>query len=162
MDQRRGDALGALGHGVDWLTCGCDNLGCTAAGLQPSTVIVHVITHQDSLSDDTPTQLDGKEEPAANGKPLHPDGTITWTSPRGQTYSTHPGSRILFPDLCRPTAPVVRSDIPETATPGRALAMPRRRQTRVHNRAQAINDERRHNRTIVEAEAAERNRPPPF
>ena len=34
-----------------------------------------------------------------------PDGTVVWTSPHGQTYTTHPGSRILFPTLCRPTAP---------------------------------------------------------
>ena len=27
----------------------------------------------------------------------HPDGTITWTSPSGRTYTTYPGSRILFP-----------------------------------------------------------------
>jgi hypothetical protein len=292
MDQRRGDALGALGHGADRLTCGCGNPDCPAVGMQPSTVIVHVITHQESLSDDTPTQLDGKEEPGPNGKPLremtitealtdprpppsgpantppaavlgggmlpapllaakiaatakivpivhpgdalperryiptavlamfvrcrdmtcrfpgcdepaqhcdidhtiayptgptqasnlkclcrkhhllktfcgwqdrqHPDGTVIWTSPHGQTYTTHPGSRILFPDLCRPTAPVVHSDRPDTATPGRALAMPRRKQTRVNNRAQAINDERRHNAPFAVERMAERNKPPPF
>ena len=37
-----------------------------------------------------------------------PDGTVEWTSPHGQTYTTHPGSRILFPTLCKPTAPVGR------------------------------------------------------
>ena len=31
-----------------------------------------------------------------------PDGTITWTSPNGQTYVTRPGSRLLFPALCLP------------------------------------------------------------
>ena len=34
-----------------------------------------------------------------------PDGTVVWTSPHGQTYTTHPGSRLLFPPLCKPTAP---------------------------------------------------------
>jgi Domain of unknown function (DUF222) len=290
-DQRRADALGALAHGADRLPCACDDPDCHAAGTQPSTVVVHVITDEESLSDDTPVRLEGQEPPHPVSKPLlemtlrealtpapvtpiiaatapaallgggmlpapllaakiagtakivpivhpggapperryvptaalawfvrcrdmtcrfpgcdepaqhcdidhtiaypagptqasnlkclcrkhhllktfwgwqdrqHPDGTVTWTAPHGQTYSTHPGSRILFPDLCRPTAPVVHSDIPATATPGRALAMPRRKQTRVHNRAEAINSERRHNQPLVEAEAAERNRPPPF
>ena len=35
-----------------------------------------------------------------------PDGTIIWTAPSGQTYTTYPGSRLLFPTLCKPTAPV--------------------------------------------------------
>jgi hypothetical protein len=91
-----------------------------------------------------------------------PDGTVDWTSPDGQTYTTHPGSRLLFPTLCRPTAPAVVNDIPDTATPGRALAMPRRTKTRAQNRAQAIDDERRHNQAAMEAEAAQRNKPPPF
>ena len=82
----------------------------------------------------------------------HPDGTVIWTSPQSQTYTTHPGSRILFPTLCRPTAPVVVSDIPRIAPPGRALVMPRRTNTRAENRARAITDERRHNETLTEAE----------
>src|SRR5258708_3873496 len=35
-----------------------------------------------------------------------PDGTIIWTAPGPQTHTTHPGSRLLFPTLCKPTAPV--------------------------------------------------------
>lgn len=27
----------------------------------------------------------------------YPDATIVWTSPSGQTYTTRPGSRLLFP-----------------------------------------------------------------
>ena len=290
-DQRRADALGALAHGADRLACACDDPDCDAAGTQPSTVVVHVITHEESLSDDTPVRWEGQEPPHPVTKPLlemtlrealtpapvtpiiaatapaallgggmlpapllaakiagtakivpirhpgdapperryipsavlawfvrcrdmtcrfpgcdepaqhsdidhtiaypagptqasnlkclcrkhhllktfggwhdrqHPDGTVEWTSPHGQTYTTHPGSRLLFPALCKPTAPVVHGDGPDTATPGRALAMPRRKQTRVHNRAQAINDERRHNQTLVDVESEERNRPPPF
>jgi hypothetical protein len=33
-----------------------------------------------------------------------PDGTIIWTTPSGATYTTHPGSRHLYPQLCEPTA----------------------------------------------------------
>ena len=92
-----------------------------------------------------------------------PDGTVEWTSPHGQTYTTHPGSRILFPTLCKPTAPVVVREMPDTATPtNRGLMMPRRKQTRAQNRAAAINDERRHNQPWAAQRIAERNKPPPF
>ncbi|MGZ5398334.1 MAG: hypothetical protein ACXWEI_23640, partial [Mycobacterium sp.] len=45
-----------------------------------------------------------------------------------------------------------------TDTTNRSLKMPRR----THTRTTAINDERRHNQTLIEtqAEAAERNKPP--
>ncbi|HEX9834470.1 MAG TPA: DUF222 domain-containing protein [Mycobacterium sp.] len=288
LEQRRADALGALGHGADRLVCGCGTPDCAAAGTQPSAVIVHVITGEDSLTDDTPAQLDGKEppgptaaqlrdmtitdaltdpEPPPTGpaatppaallgagmlpapllaakiagtativpivhpgntaperrhipsavlawfircrdmtcrfpgcdEPAHhcdidhtiaypggptqasnlknlcrkhhllktfggwhdtqwPDGTVVWRSPDGQSYTTHPGSRLLFPSLCRPTAPVVVSDIPDTPAPGRALAMPRRTNTRAQNRAAAIDAERRANQTAIHTEAAERVR----
>ena len=26
-----------------------------------------------------------------------PDGTLIWTAPSGATFTTHPGSRLLFP-----------------------------------------------------------------
>ncbi len=89
----------------------------------------------------------------------HPDGTVEWTSPQGQTYTTHPGARVLFPTLCRPTAPVANIAAP-TPDPDRTLAMPRRTQTRKHNRTQAITDERAHNQAAIKAEAKEhlRNR----
>jgi hypothetical protein len=88
-----------------------------------------------------------------------PDGTVIWTCPQGQTYTTHPGSRLLFPTLCRPTAPIRgdRSTVPTTDAAARTLAMPRRTTTRAQNRTQAINDERRHNQTLIQAEADERN-----
>ncbi|OPX05163.1 HNH endonuclease signature motif containing protein, partial [Mycobacterium sp. AT1] len=35
------------------------------------------------------------------------DGTIIWTSPAGDRYVTHPGSAIVSPWLCAPTAPIV-------------------------------------------------------
>jgi hypothetical protein len=288
IEQRRADALGALGHGADRLVCTCGNSACEAAGVQPSAVVVHVITGEESLTDDTPVGLDGQQPPgptaaqlremtitealtdrrppptgpaasppaaimgggmlpapllaakiagtakivpivwpgdappqpryiptavlacfircrdmtcrfpgcdepaqhcdidhtiaypagptqASNLKCLcrkhhllktfwgwrdqqYPDGTVVWRSPDGQTYTTHPGSRLLFPTLCRPTAPLAIEPIPDTATPGRALAMPRRTTTRAQTRAQAINDERRHNQTVIDTEAAERAR----
>ncbi|ORV21557.1 hypothetical protein AWB99_26345, partial [Mycolicibacterium confluentis] len=34
----------------------------------------------------------------------HPDGTIVWTAPTGHTYTTHPGSRIVFPHWDTTTA----------------------------------------------------------
>ena len=85
-----------------------------------------------------------------------PDGTVVWTSPSGQTYTTRPGSRILFPSLCRPTAAIAPTTV--TTEPSRGLAMPRRKKTRAHNRQHAITAERRLNDEYV----IERNKPPPF
>ena len=93
-------------------------------------------------------------------------GTVVWTSPQGQTYTTHPGSRLLFPRLCRPTAAVITRDIPGDAqgseTTSRGLMMPRRKQTRTQQRAKAIADQRRRNEPFAAERIAERNKPPPF
>ena len=77
-----------------------------------------------------------------------PDSTVIWTSPQRQTYTTHAGSRILFPSPCKPTAPVtvVHSAAPHPDSAARGLAMPRRTTTRAQNRTQAINEERARNR----------------
>ena len=93
-----------------------------------------------------------------------PDGTITWTSPRGQTYTTHPGSRLLFPSLCKPTAAVAAVEVSTDAlnAEARALKMPRRKRTRAENRARAIADERQRNAACIAERMAERNKPPPF
>jgi hypothetical protein len=85
-----------------------------------------------------------------------PDGTIIWTSPHGQTYTTKPGSKLLFPSLCLPTAPVtVTREAAERAraqhNPG--LTMPRRQRTRAQDRAQRITDDRRLNQSEAEEEA---------
>ncbi|WP_207569321.1 HNH endonuclease signature motif containing protein, partial [Mycolicibacterium moriokaense] len=285
LDQRRSAALGALGHGADRLACGCGDPGCAAAERQPSAVVVHVIASEDSLTDDTPAQLDGTVElppadkplremtiaealdrmpapppaPAASApamllggamlpapllaakvagtaklvwvrhpgnaaaepryipsavlatfvrcrdmtcrfpgcdEPAHhcdidhtlaypggptqasnlkclcrkhhllktfwgwhdeqlPDGTVTWTSPQGQTYTTHPGSRLWFPSLCRPTAPLTTTnpDAPATSEAARRLAMPRRSATRAQNRAKTIDTQRAHNHAAIQAQA---------
>ncbi|KUI25220.1 hypothetical protein AU196_08110, partial [Mycobacterium sp. IS-1742] len=65
-----------------------------------------------------------------------PDGTIVWTSPTGQTYTTRPGSALLFPTLAAPTAPAPVHEAKEGAPrTDRALKMPRRRRTRAQDRA---------------------------
>ena len=76
-----------------------------------------------------------------------PDGTIVWTSPHGRTYVTEPGSKLLFPSLCLPTAPVRITDEARTKAPQHnpGLTMPRRQRTRARGRAQRITDERRLN-----------------
>jgi hypothetical protein len=76
-----------------------------------------------------------------------PDATMIWTSPSGQTYTTHPGSRLLFPSLCRPTAPVAKVDVPAPAV-NRGMMMPRRKSTREQDRAKRIDAERARNQEL--------------
>ena len=84
---------------------------------------------------------------------------MIWTSPTGHTYTTHPGSALLFPTLCAPTGTL---SLPETDTPvvtgDRGVMMPKRRRTRAQNLAARIDAERKLN----DAHIAERNKPPPF
>ncbi|KAA0098372.1 HNH endonuclease [Mycolicibacterium sp. P1-5] len=86
----------------------------------------------------------------------HPDGTITWTTPTGRTYTTRPGSHLLMPTWNTTTAtlPPPHGQPPPTI----GIMMPTRRTTRTTQRAQRITTERKLNDTHV----AERNRPPPF
>ncbi len=86
-----------------------------------------------------------------------PDGTVIWTAPSGQTYTTRPGSALLFPTLCTPTAEAPRRPV-ETKDTNRGLKMPKRRRTRAQDRASRIQAERKLNDDLV----AERNKPPPF
>ena len=87
-----------------------------------------------------------------------PDGTVIWTAPSGQTYTTYPGSRLLFPMLCKPTAPVHAPANAASVEPNRGLKMPRRKTTRAHDRAKRVDEQRKLNDEYV----AERNKPPPF
>ncbi len=87
-----------------------------------------------------------------------PDGTVVWTSPSGQTYTTCPGGRLLYPSLCLPTG-----ELPTAPTVGRpagdrGIMMPKRRRTREQERAYRIDAER----ALNAAHVAERNNPPPF
>jgi hypothetical protein len=94
-----------------------------------------------------------------------PDGTVVWTDPHGQTHTTRPGSYGLFPRLCEPTAPVNLSaaEIAAAAAqqPARWLAMPRRRRTRAHDRADRIAAERRLNEREPQPSPAAAPGPPP-
>jgi hypothetical protein len=87
-----------------------------------------------------------------------PDGDVIWNSPTGQSYTTRPGSRLLFPSLCLPTAPITLTDTPTAHTAG--LTMPRRTTTRTHDRHHRIDDERRRNQ--AENDAAAYDSRPPF
>jgi hypothetical protein len=89
-----------------------------------------------------------------------PDGTLIITTPTGHTVTTHPGSRLLFPELCQPTATLWLPGREPTVPPrgDRGLMMPKRRQCRSRNLAKRIEAERRLNDDYV----AERKKPPPF
>jgi hypothetical protein len=79
-----------------------------------------------------------------------PNGTVVWTSPQGQCYTTHPGSRLLFLTLCRPTAAVKASINVPHAQPNRTLKMLRRKTTRAQDRAERIDAERSRNQETRE------------
>jgi hypothetical protein len=92
-----------------------------------------------------------------------PDGTVIWLSPTGHTYVTHPGSKHLFPQLCEPTATLWADQPPITESiRDRGVMMPKRRNTRAHNKAKAITAERKLNDTYAAERITERNKPPPF
>jgi hypothetical protein len=97
-----------------------------------------------------------------------PDGTVIWASPSGQTFTTYPGSRLLFPTLCRPTAPVSAPVNAPKAGPSRGLMMPRRTSTRAQDRIKRIDAERARNRQFRENpendcdDAYFPSRPPPW
>jgi len=74
------------------------------------------------------------------------DGTIIWTAPDGHEFVTTPGSRLLFPELSRPTATVTPTGRPTPHTVG--LTMPRRRTTRADDHATRIQRERELNADV--------------
>jgi hypothetical protein len=80
--------------------------------------------------------------------------------PTGHTYTTKPGSAVLFPALCRPTGTLwAPGEEPKVWQRGdRGLLMPKRRRTRAENLAKRIEAERKLNDGYI----AERNKPPPF
>ncbi|MCV7420064.1 DUF222 domain-containing protein [Mycobacterium yunnanensis] len=71
------------------------------------------------------------------------DGTVIWTAPDGREFVTTPGSRLLFPELCRLTATVTTTGRPTPHTAG--LTMPRRSTTRARDRADRVTREREWN-----------------
>ena len=87
---------------------------------------------------------------------------------RTELHHPTPGSRLLFPTLGRPTAPVstrehTKSDTPDTPVDRtrRGLMMPRRKTTREQDRAKDIADQRRLYEPWAAQRLAERNKPPP-
>ncbi|RAV15150.1 hypothetical protein DQP55_07240 [Mycolicibacterium sp. GF69] len=81
---------------------------------------------------------------------LRSDGAAVWTAPTGHTYTTHPGSRSLFPewdtnaaDLPPPTGGPPRPTGPPPDN--RGLKMPMRKRPRSVERAQRIKAERAQN-----------------
>lgn len=70
IDQRRSDAMGALGAKADRLRCECGVPDCPGAGRAPSDVVIHMIAEEASLADDTAAALDGVTPPDPNPKPL--------------------------------------------------------------------------------------------
>ncbi|MGH3561367.1 MAG: DUF222 domain-containing protein [Mycobacterium sp.] len=87
-----------------------------------------------------------------------PDGTVIWSSPAGKTYTTYPGSRLLFPTLCQSTGQLPTVPTVDRPPGDRTLMMPTRRRTRQQDRTHRIDAER----ALNDAHVAERNRPPPF
>jgi hypothetical protein len=89
-----------------------------------------------------------------------PDGTLILTAPTGHTFTTHPGSKLLFPSLCAPTGELWKPghEPPVEPSGDRGAMMPKRRHPREYYRQRAIEAERRLNDDYV----AERNKPPPF
>ncbi len=87
----------------------------------------------------------------------HPDGTITWTAPTGQTYTTTPGGTLHFPHLATPTPTLdTPTTPPPTPHPARTHHMPTRTHTRTHQRNTRITTERNRNQRRWDAD------PPPF
>jgi hypothetical protein len=90
---------------------------------------------------------------------LQPDGTAHWRDPDGQTSTSHPGSRLLFPELSNPVAKAVITETPPPKhTAG--LTMPRRTITRKQAREKRIDAERAANTQW--AEQYLRDEIPPF
>lgn len=71
-----------------------------------------------------------------------PDGTIVWIAPTGHKYTTHPGSRLYFPDWDISTATLAPADSAAPPPANRSLQMPRRRRTRHADRTQRIKSRR--------------------
>lgn len=90
-----------------------------------------------------------------------PDATLIWTAPNGQTYTTHPGSALFFPDLARPTAPAILRQLPDKPCRDRGAMMPRRRRTRAQDRDYRIHRERQDNVNHPDYRD-DHTRPPPF
>ncbi len=87
-----------------------------------------------------------------------PDGTITITTPTGQTYTSKPASRLYFPAINTTSAPITTPP-PTPTPPGKINHIPTyRKRNHARQRIYRINAERKLN----DGRAAEATRPPPF
>jgi hypothetical protein len=87
-----------------------------------------------------------------------PDGTITITTPTGQTYTSKPASTLYFPTISTTSAPITTPP-PTPTPPGKIDHIPKyRKRNHARQRAYRINAERKLN----DAHVAEWNQPPPF
>ncbi|GAA1676042.1 HNH endonuclease signature motif containing protein [Mycolicibacterium murale] len=87
-----------------------------------------------------------------------PDGTITITTPTGQTYTSKPASRLYFPAINTTSEPI-DTPPPTPTPPGKINHIPTyRKRNHARQRIYRINAERKLN----DAHVAEWNRPPPF
>jgi hypothetical protein len=88
----------------------------------------------------------------------YPDGTVTWTTPTGRTYTTRPGSALLFPTVSTTSAPI-DTPAPAPTSADKINTMPNRRK---RNRAKTISYRIKAERVLNDAYVAEHNKPPPF
>ncbi len=93
LEERRADALGALAHGADRLSCGCGNAACEAAGVAPSAVVIQVVAEQESLTDDTAVQLDGQTAPGPSTAQLRQMTIREALSPRPEEMTARFAAR---------------------------------------------------------------------
>jgi hypothetical protein len=98
-----------------------------------------------------------------------PDGTIVFTAPTGHTYTTEPHGASMFPTLAQPTGKLTGLQAAGEESPHRDVMMPKRKQTRVQDRRDRINQERRERTELIAEEERQRQawlaanyEPPPF
>jgi hypothetical protein len=114
-EQRRSDALGALGHGADRLACLCGHPDCAAAAATPSAVIINVIAEQHSLADDTPAQLDGVSPPGPTAAQLRAMTIAQALAQPPATRPAHTSPAVLLGGAMLP-APLLAAELATTAT----------------------------------------------
>jgi len=66
------------------------------------------------------------------------DGAAVWTSPTGHRYTTHPGSRTLFPEWDTDTGTLPRPTTAQAFSTDRGVMMPLRKRTRDQDREARI------------------------
>ena len=71
----------------------------------------------------------------------HPDGTVVWTTPSGQTYTTKPGAALFFPNVDTTTASIITAP-PTPNSPDKKRKKPQRRRSHAKQRAYRITAER--------------------